>query len=224
MEVWVRLMVEGFILGLMVAIPLGPVNITMMRRALAVGFWNATVFGGGSVSADMFYITLVYFGVAPLLAGSAWLRVVLWLFGAVWLAWLAVDAMRSAQDPALAEALPGASSNARSYFQGIGITLLNPLTIMGWLTLGGGYFALHPETQSITGGLAAVLSIVGGLITYNVVVSAALAVGRRWLPTGFIRGMSVIAGVFLLVIALTFLVSAAQVIFGGISPAAPGAL
>ena len=94
-----QLAVEGYVLGVLVSLPIGPVTIALMRRALADGFWSAVAFGGGSASADLLYVSLVYFGVAPFLAEVLWLRVGLWALGGLWLAWLGVDAIRGALRP-----------------------------------------------------------------------------------------------------------------------------
>jgi len=209
-----NLIVEGYLLGLVVSLPIGPVTVNLMRRALSYGFWNATAFGGGSASADLLYISLVYFGVAPLLAEQVWLRIGLWLLGAAWLGWLGVDAIRSALKPQNAGEDLKDAGRRRSFLAGVGVTLLNPLTIVSWLTLGGGYFSLHPLTQTLQGGLLALAAIVAGLMTHVVVVAFALATGRRWLSSRVVQGLSVAAGVILLLIATGFLLSAIQSISG----------
>jgi hypothetical protein len=86
-QTMLTLIVEGYLLGLVVSLPVGPVTVNLMRRALNYGFWNATAFGGGSASADLVYISLVYFGVAPLLAEQAWQRIGLSVGGASGWAW-----------------------------------------------------------------------------------------------------------------------------------------
>ena len=210
----VRMLIEGYILGLAVSIPVGPVTIGLVRRSLLIGFWNAVSFGSGSVSADLFYISLVYFGVAPLLTEHVWLRVVLWTGGAVWLAWLGIGAIRSAWQPEELVEGDNGGGNLQGYIAGAGITLLNPLTIIGWLTLGGGYFALYTEAYTLSGGLLALLAIIAGLMSHVIILSGVLSAGRRWLRPGVVRGVSAAAGGILLLIALNFLVSAIQGILG----------
>jgi threonine/homoserine/homoserine lactone efflux protein len=205
-----QLATEGYLLGVLVSLPIGPVTIALMRRALADGFWSAVAFGGGSASADLLYISLVYFGVAPFLAEVLWLRVALWLLGGLWLGWLGVDAIRAALRPPQAADGGEGYGIRRSYVSGVGITLLNPLTVVSWLALGGGYFALHPLTRTFGGGMLALVAIVAGLMSHVVVVALILATGRRWLKPSFVRALSALAGVILLVIALNFLVSALQ--------------
>ncbi len=216
------LVVDGYLLGVLVSLPVGPVTITLIRRALTLGFWNAVAFGGGSACADLFYIGLVYFGIAPLLSELAWLRVMLWGLGALWLAWLGVDAIRSARRGIEFGAAQGADNGFSSYIAGVGVTLLNPLTIVGWIALGGGFFSRHPETQMLGGGLLALLAMIAGTMSHVVVVSAVLATGRRWLSPRVVQGVSAAAGAILLLIAASFLVSAVQGMIQGIPQPSAG--
>lgn len=146
------MIVEGFMLRVLVSLPVGPVSIGLVQRGFTWGFWNATMFGSGSVSADLVYISLVYWGIAPYLSERLWLWVALWGLGTLWLAWLGIDAIRGAMREPEPAAPAGASGNRQGYLAGVGITLLNPLTIAGWLTLGGGFFALHPQVYTLGGG------------------------------------------------------------------------
>jgi L-lysine exporter family protein LysE/ArgO len=204
----VAVLIEGFLLGVAVSLSFGPVNVEMIRRALAQGFWNATAFGGGSASADLVYIGLVYFGLAPLLDQQIWVRVGLLVLGALWLGWLALGSIRSARQVVALGPEYETDDTLRSYVAGVGVTLLNPLTITGWIFQGGSFFARHPETRTASGGLWALLAIQLGLMAYVVIVSALLATGRRWVkPTG-IRSLSLVAGVMLLMFAAGLLLSA----------------
>src|SRR5215207_8666782 len=83
-----ELILKAFILGVVVAIPVGPVSIAAARRAITYGFSPAFFFNLGSLASDGFYILLVYVGLAPLLSESETLRLILWIVGGAWLCWL----------------------------------------------------------------------------------------------------------------------------------------
>ena len=57
----------AFVIGLVVAMPPGPVSISGSQRAMTRGFWNAFNFYIGSIVSDTFYALLVYFGLSALL-------------------------------------------------------------------------------------------------------------------------------------------------------------
>jgi threonine/homoserine/homoserine lactone efflux protein len=99
---------------------------------------------------------------------------------------------------------------------------LNPLTIVGWIALGGGFFSRHTETHMFGGGLLALLAMIAGTMSHVVVVSAVLATGRRWLSPRVVQGVSAAAGAILLLIAASFLVSAVQGMIQGIPQPSAG--
>ena len=56
--------ISAFVLGVIVAIPPGSVTVIACQRALQYGFRNSLVFTMGSSLTDIFYICLVYVGLA----------------------------------------------------------------------------------------------------------------------------------------------------------------
>src|SRR5690348_16322752 len=92
------MIVAAFTIGVVVAMPPGPVSISGSQRAMTRGFWNACNFYMGSVVSDAFYALLVYFGVSALLANSDVFRFGLWIIGGGWLIKMGIDAMRTRVD------------------------------------------------------------------------------------------------------------------------------
>lgn len=155
------LIAASFVLGFMVAVPPGSVTLVAAQRTLRFGFPNGLAFQFGSCVADSFYIVLVYAGVAAVIADSRPLRIVLWCASGALLAWMAFDALRpkAAPEPAAGAALAGAGPAAAAgpaernntadpgrkaaFFSGIGVTLLNPVTIVGWIALAGNFFLMR---------------------------------------------------------------------------------
>jgi threonine/homoserine/homoserine lactone efflux protein len=155
------LLASSFVLGFMVAIPPGSVTIVAAQRTLRFGLSNGLVFQLGSCVADAFYIVLVYAGVAAFIADSGILRSLLWLASGTLLAWMAFDAVRPRSIPAAQEgktdaesqhpAFPRTAMNREAFLSGIGVTLLNPVTVVGWIALAGNFFLL--KRNDITGSL-----------------------------------------------------------------------
>lgn len=151
----VALIAASFVLGFMVAVPPGSVTLVAAQRTLRFGFPNGLAFQFGSCVADSLYIVLVYAGVAALIADNRPLRVVLWCASGALLAWMAYDALRAKPAPAAAagrEPAGAASAAGRddadpgrktAFLAGIGVTLLNPVTIVGWIALAGNFFLLR---------------------------------------------------------------------------------
>ena len=58
------LIAKGFVLGLVVSIPLGPVGALCIQRTISKGYKSGLLGGLGAASADLFYVLIAGFGVS----------------------------------------------------------------------------------------------------------------------------------------------------------------
>src|ERR1035441_5564396 len=130
----VELLIGGIIVGLMIAMPVGPVNILCIHRTIEAG-WRAGVISGlGAAPADMLYggvagfsITLV---VQFLVREQFWLR----LFGGILLVVIGISYFfkRPQSLNGKKQGRGSAYSDLRSTFL---LTLTNPTTVLSFLAL-----------------------------------------------------------------------------------------
>lgn len=198
----------GFGLGVSVAAPLGPVSAAAIREGLERGALPAFLIGLGAATVDFFYLGLVYLGVAPLLLRLPWLMTGFYLAGAFLLGHMARGALKRAREGGLpAPAGGGRRTTGNGYLFGLGITLLNPSTIVSWLGLGGAFASAYLTTLSWTGAGLILLSVFAGSATWfatlALMVGAArrAAGGRPWVY----RAVNLVAGLALGAYALVFL-------------------
>lgn len=132
---------RGALLGLGAAVPIGPVNVEIARRALRHGFRAGFALGLGAVTVDVTYAVLSTLSVVRLLDRPA-VTLPLTAFGAALLAYLGVLSLRAAarhwRSDALAEAPrpdPPRRSLRSAYLTGLLMTLLNPMTLAFWFTV-----------------------------------------------------------------------------------------
>lgn len=195
----IPMLLAAFVIGVVVAIPPGPVTVATGQRAIVSGFWPAFVFNLGSVTSDALYAFAVYFGLAALLTQSAPLRLALWALGGAWLCWLGLDAIRTRID---LTAGGGAqlATGWHDYRAGLLITLFNPLTIIGWVALAGSFFmrwdASWPSLETV--GALAVGAMLAGALAWFVVLSLALSAARQWVSQRAVRVLSAVSGLALL--------------------------
>src|SRR5436190_8319667 len=64
------IVINGVVLGLGAAVPIGPVNVEIARRTLRGGFIHGFVLGCGAVTVDVSYAILTSFGLTWLLNRS----------------------------------------------------------------------------------------------------------------------------------------------------------
>ena len=195
--------VIGWGLGVSVAAPIGPVNVATVQLGLGRGFAPACAFGLGAASVDAVYCLAVYLGVAPLLVAAPWLRVALYVAGALMLALMGWGALRSRVALALgAERRPGGIR--RSYLAGVSLTAVNPATILSWLAVGGAALSAIPSGD----GLALVIGIFSGSACWFALLSLGASAGRRLANERTLKGVSAVCGLALLGFAAVFAWSA----------------
>jgi len=200
----IEMAVTAFVLGVAVAMPPGSVSIEAGRRAITFGFKPAFLFNLGSTTADALYALVVYLGLAPLLERSEAFKLGLWIVGGAWLFWLGWLAFRtriSAEDFAEAAKREPAW---RSYAAGVGVTLLNPLTIFAWISLAGNFFATWKSDWlplDDFGWLAVVLMLCG-VMTWMAGLMALLSSLRHLVNPRMVNMVSMLAGLFLMGYAL----------------------
>ena len=130
----VELLIGGIIVGLMIAVPVGPVNILCIHRTLEAGPRSGVISGLGAAAADMLYggvagfsITLV---VQFLVREQFWIR----FFGGILLVAIGIFYFFKRPEPLNAQKLDraGSYSDLRSTFL---LTLTNPTTVLSFLAL-----------------------------------------------------------------------------------------
>jgi threonine/homoserine/homoserine lactone efflux protein len=130
----VDLLIRGIIVGLMIAIPVGPVNILCIHRTLEAGWKSGVISGLGAAAADMLYggvagfsITLV---VQFVVREQFWIR----FFGGILLIVIGIFYFfkRPAPLNAQTEGRGSAYSDMRSTFL---LTMTNPTTVLSFLAI-----------------------------------------------------------------------------------------
>ena len=193
----------GWGLGVSVAAPIGPVNVATIQLGLGRGFAPACAFGLGAASVDAVYCLAVYLGVAPLLVAAPWLRVVLYVAGALMLARMGCSALRR-RIALTSDAGRRPIGIWRSYFAGVSLTAVNPATILSWLAVGGAALSAIPPGE----GLALVIGIFSGSACWFAALSLGASTGRRLANERVLKGVSVVCGLALLGFAVVFAWSA----------------
>lgn len=192
------LLAGGVLLGLSIAAPIGPVNVAMIQRGLREGFAGAFLLGIGSTVADLIYIVLAYAGADPL-SHLAWARVLLFTAGALVMTWLGCGAIRAAliERTGQAEAGGAAAPAARPAFvSGFLITIVNPMTIAFWLGILSASLAARSRAP-VAIELLYIGSLAVGCLLWIIGLSLALHFGRRLAGGGFLRAVSMTAGLAL---------------------------
>jgi len=125
--------VKGFILGLSIAVPVGPIGTLVIRRTLAEGRTIGLVSGLGAATADGIYGAIAGFGltvISNLLVSQAdWLK----LIGGLFLFYLGAKIFLS--KPATEAAPVTGKGLIGAYTSTLFLTLTNPTTILSFVVI-----------------------------------------------------------------------------------------
>jgi threonine/homoserine/homoserine lactone efflux protein len=117
-----------------IAITPGPDMALQMSRAINHGFWHGIACGMGAMSGIVVHTTLAALGISVLIVAAPPLFLALKIAGAVYLIWLAWQAVTKGGGIRLAAAARREPTLWQSYATGIGINLLNPKVVLFFVT------------------------------------------------------------------------------------------
>ncbi|MGD1933521.1 MAG: LysE family translocator [Candidatus Phaeomarinobacter sp.] len=159
------LILNGVLIGIVVAAPIGPVNLICIRRTLAYGRTNGFVSGLGAAAGDAVFAIIAAFGLTA--ASSLLITVGDWLqaIGGLFLVGLGIHTFLSR--PVDNETV---STNAKSKLTAaivatFVLTITNPATMLGFIAIFGGVGGLvTTEPSLLTATLLVVAVFLGSAL------------------------------------------------------------
>jgi threonine/homoserine/homoserine lactone efflux protein len=205
----VEVVVSGWLIGVAIALPVGPVITEIIRRGLRSGFFQAWQVGLGAAASHAILVSLTLLGVIALLDRPVW-HTLLGSAGILVLGYLGVDALRaSTLLPTREEGGPA----GQAFVVGFSIGIANPITLLWFLTVGGALIAAHGGGRAGALAVAFGVSFVVGVLCWDTVVAWLAGCGRRWMGHRAMRAINVIAALVFFGFALRLLWKLAQAVW-----------
>lgn len=189
----------GLILGWGAAIPIGPMNIEIIRRNLSINTRAGLACGAGACLADLSYLVLVSIGAMALLQDPTVMRV-FGVVGALILIYFAIGAFRmKSQYHPMAGKSPKKDRAWRHLTAGYFMTASSPYTILFWASMSTQVASLNHQNPTAllwtgAGILLGTFSWAGGLNTV-------LHFTRHRLPDKTMHYLNITGGVILIAFA-----------------------
>lgn len=117
-----------------IAITPGPDMALQMSRSINYGFRHGMAAGMGAMSGILVHTALAAFGISVLIVAAPPLFLALKIAGALYLIWLAWQAITQGGGIRISKAGRRAPTLRQSYMTGIGINLLNPKVVLFFVT------------------------------------------------------------------------------------------
>jgi threonine/homoserine/homoserine lactone efflux protein len=125
-------LLKGIAVGIVIAVPVGPVGVMCVRRTIFQGKLAGFVSGLGAATADALFGFIAAFGLTFvsdwLIDYQQWLRVA----GGCYLVYVGGAALLAQYEASL-QSKPDAESLFRDYLSTFALTLTNPITILAFL-------------------------------------------------------------------------------------------
>lgn len=161
----------GLIFGLGAAIPIGPMNLEIIRRNLRFGTPSGLLFGLGVCLADLTYIILLSSGAIIILTYHTILKVVS-IIGSLILAWFGYSALRMKVSTQAESEKVVYKPLWQQTFQGYLMTLFSPFTILFWTSVSAQIAAISHQGKStaINVGIGVLIGVIGWMCGLNLVL------------------------------------------------------
>lgn len=188
---------RGFIIGISIAAPVGPIGVLCIRRTLSDGKLTGFLSGMGAASADMVYGAIAAYGLTVitnlLVENALWLR----LIGGCFLLYLGIKTfLEKPADHA-------AQTNQKSgyfgaYISTFFLTITNPMTIISF----AGIFAGTMSIGSTSSPLMLVAGVFAGSAAWWLALSFGVGLMRERLTAGHMAWINRISGIIIITFGL----------------------
>lgn len=140
----------GLIIGIVISIPIGPINVTVISRGLKHGFSSAFAVGLGASAMDFLYCTATMLGLSAVIHRLE-VSVVFQVIGFILLTYLGIkDITTKVETSGYDNYVQQNGKFHSAFFVGVIMYVTNPMLVAFWITLSG----IVQSTGSIINGFA----------------------------------------------------------------------
>lgn len=206
-----ELTLYGATVGIILAAPIGPINIEIIRRGIRDGFLHGWMMGLGALTADTIYALAIVTGFSRF-AESENVRIILFLAGAAMMGYIGFGSIKSATRTSDVLAADLKVPRSRTYIAGFLLAALNPLGIVYWLTVGAGLAAEAVTRFGEGGAPILVIGVMLGIFFWVTGISTVAQFSRRFVTGPAMRWITGISGVLLIGFSGWFLYSGIRLV------------
>ncbi|HXL99752.1 MAG TPA: LysE family transporter, partial [Rhizomicrobium sp.] len=190
---------SGFVIGLIAAVPIGPVNLLCVRRTFAYGPLHGFLSGLGAATADVVFATIVGFGftaIAQLIKShSTFLQIaggaMLLIFGVR--TFVAHPQLRL--DDKLKVKEQDASTLVRAMASTFALAITNPATLLAFTAMFAGVAGLVGGRASYFGAILLIVGVAAGSTTWWFTLTTVAGLFHAKINEGVMTWINRVSGV-----------------------------
>ena len=204
----VDIIYKGFIIGVLVSAPMGPVGLLCVQRTLKRGQWHGFFSGLGAAFSDVFYAGIISLGMGFLITFITGNQFVLQIVGSILLFIFGVYVFRSNPFKWVEDPKEHVNSYSADTVSAFFLTLSNPLIIFLFVALFARFNYISPDNKSLS-ILLGIASIFAGALSWWLLLTFLVAKLRNimnlrglWIMNKIIGSIIIIASIYLFVMLL----------------------
>jgi len=201
----------GFLAGMILSIPVGPVNLTILNEGARRGFKWAALIGAGATMMEMIYCGIAFTSFSAFFA-KGWIKAAMQVFSFGFMFFLGIKFTfaKSVSAPMhlgktsdlIGERIEEKLHPHSAFMIGFVRTLANPGVLVGWVILGALFIAHGWVEPNWTGKLSCLAGVTVGVALWFFGLSWAISLGHKKIDERTLLRMERASGIVLLAFAL----------------------
>ena len=202
----VDIIYKGFIIGILVSAPMGPVGLLCVQRTLKKGQWHGFFSGVGAAFSDVMYAGITSLGMGIIINTITANQYTLEIIGSILLMVFGIYVFRSNPFKWLHDSKENISSYSQDTVTAFFVTLSNPLIILLYIALFARFNYISPEEKSLS-ILLGLASILVGALSWWLLITFLVGKLRKILNLRGLWIMNKIVGSIIIVLSVYLLIS-----------------
>jgi len=208
----VRSVLTGFFSALLLAIPVGPVNLTIINEGARRGFKWAVLITLGATTMELLYCFVAFTGFASVLLAGEYIKAGMELFSFVFILVLGIKFMMSktvsgpnslgATSDRIEAQIEKKLHPHSAYMTGFVRVLANPGVMVGWFFFAAKFISLEWVAPELSSRMACVVGVGLGTILWFLLLSYSSSRGLRKFSEQTLLKIEHWSGVALVIFAL----------------------
>ena len=205
----VDIIYKGFLIGVLVSAPMGPIGLLCVQRTLNKGQWHGFFSGIGAAFSDVFYAGITSLGMGFVIDFITANQYTLQIIGSIMLVIFGIYVFQSST-PFEQIREPEENANINSYSQdtvtAFILTLSNPMIILLYIALFARFNFIAPE-ETLFSILIGLLGILAGALSWWFLITFLAGKLRKIMNFQSLRIMNRTVGVVIIVLSIYLMVT-----------------
>ncbi len=194
-------LLQSFIVGILIAAPVGPIGLLCIRKTLQFGFRATIIIGFAAALADSLYGFLASVGVNSVSGFIQKENIALRIFGGLFLLLLGIKEIRTNTKNIkdISEIAVPNSSYVKLFIKTFILTITNPLTLFSFAAI---FASINMAKLTLENSFIIALAIFSGSITWWVLLGRITLTTKKFLAESLSHRIYVATGIMLICFAL----------------------